>query len=145
MTADDTRRALMNSIATIAGRRWESPEKNNRAAELARKVPEAVNRQDQAEIEKLVKEMQQFVSPTFTLFARLERLAKEQATKEWPKREDGVVWKSYIERAALVVSRRDGDEVILLAQRIVGFLRQRNGHVLASNIEEAVKMAGRKS
>src|SRR3989344_4391411 len=136
MNPEDTRRALMNSISSVARRNWESPEKNNKAAELSRRVQDAMARQDQGELSELALEMRHFMAPTFTLFERVSRLTREQANKKWSKSEDETSWRKLVERARIVVTRRDSEELVQVAERLVAFLRQRNGHVLAQSLEE---------
>ena len=145
MNQEDTRRALMNSISSVARRNWESPEKNNKAAELSRRVQDAMARQDQGELSELALEMRHFMAPTFTLFERVSRLTREQANKKWSKSEDETSWRKLVERARIVVTRRDSEELVQVAERLVAFLRQRNGHVLAQSLEEAMRMTKRAS
>ncbi len=141
MTSADTRRALLNSLSSIDHRNWDSPEKNNRVANLVQRIKTAINSGDQNEIAKLVEEMQHFISPHFTLFERMGKLVREQANKSWAKTEDRSAWKNLIDRTRIVVARHDKDEIGILARQVVLFLQARNGHNISRPIEEAMKLA----
>lgn len=144
MDSQDTERALLNSLSSIDHRNWESLEKNNKGAELVKRIREASIKKDAAELTKLVVEMKQFMSSDFTLFERMKRITRDEAGRSWSKPQDTEVWKNYMQRAVLVVERRDKDELLELAQKIAAFLRRRNGHILAKSIEEALKLAARR-
>lgn len=49
-----------------------------------------------------------------------------------------------MDRTAVVVKRRDSAELTDIARRIIAFLRQRNEHVLAQGLEEALNMSRRR-
>ncbi len=140
MNRDDTARTLLNSLSALTSRDWGSPEKNNGAVELTRRIREVVTLRDDIAMGRLVEEVKYFTPPTFTLFERMKRLVEHESEKKWGKPVDDATWGKFIERAKIVIDRRDGAEIIEIAQRIIVFLRQRNGHVLAGKLEDAVKL-----
>ena len=138
MNREDTVRTLLNAISIFTNRDWGSSEKNNAATELTRHIQKAVNLRDEIEMEKLVKEIQHFMSATFLLFRRMERLVEWHGQKEWRTPEDTKIWRNLVERTSTIVRRRDGTELVEIAPRIIAFLRKRNEHVLAQNLEDAL-------
>jgi hypothetical protein len=140
MKRDDTIQILLNSISIFTNRDWGYPEKNNRAAELAHSIQKAVNLCNDVEMEKLVVEIQSFMSPSFVLFKRMESLIKRQEQRAWRTAQDNATWSGLIERASIIIQRRDNAELVEIAPRIITFLRRRNEHVLAQSLEEATNI-----
>lgn len=141
MGPTDSAQTLLNLIPMFTSRDWGSPEKNSRAVELARSIREAVHLRDDAKVAKLVQEVQFFMAPTFVFFKRLERLAGQEY--KWRTTQDDTTWSGMMDRTRTIVERNDKVEVVEIAPRIIAFLRKRNGHVLAQNIQEALDMCRR--
>lgn len=139
MKHEDTTRTLLNSILIFKSRDWGSPEKNNEATELTRRIQRAVTMRDDTEMEKLVTEIQYFMSATFVLFKRMERLVKRHGQRVWQTPQENEIWSGLIERTSVIIKRKDSAELVEIAPRIVAFLRRRNEHVLAQNLEDALK------
>lgn len=131
---------LLNSLSLLDHRRWESLEKNNKAAELSQQIRTAINTGNTAELEKLTAEVKYFMSPTFTLFERVKRLTQVETDRSWTKESDTVAWKALLSRATTVIHRNDTEELKQITERIIAFLKSRNGHVLAQNLEDALKI-----
>lgn len=140
MKHEDTIRTLLNSIPIFTSRDWGYPEKNNKAAELAHSIKRAVNLRNDAEMKKLVAEIEYFMSPTFVLFKRMERLIERQGQRTWHTVQDNATWSGLIERTLIIIQRRDNAELVEIASRIITFLRRRNEHVLAQSLEEAANI-----
>ena len=140
MKREDTVRTLLNSIPIFTNRNWGYPEKNNRATELAHSIKKAVNLRNDAEMEKLVVEINHFMSPTFVLFERMKRLTERQGQRTWRTMQDNATWGDLMDRTLVIIRRRDNAELTEIALRIIRFLRRRNEHVLAQNLEEAANI-----
>lgn len=141
MKREETLQALLNSIPMLTNRDWGSPEKNNRATELAQFIRSAINQSSNAEMERLVLEIKYFMSPTFVLSERMKRLIERHGQRAWRTPQDNTTWSGLMERTSIIVGRRDEKELLEIVQRVIAFLRQRNEHVLAQNIEGAVNMS----
>lgn len=139
MKREDTVRTLLNTISIFANRDWGSSEKNNAVAGLARRIRQAVTLRDETEMEKLFREIQYFMSATFVLFKRMERLVERHGQKMWHTPQDNSTWSGLIQRTSIIIRRRDGAELVEIAPRIIRFLRLRNEHVLAQSLEDALK------
>jgi hypothetical protein len=141
MKREDTVRTLLNSVPIFTNRDWGSSEKNNEAIELTRRIQKAVTLRDEIEMDKLVAEIQHFMSETFVLFKRMERLVKRQGQRAWRTPQDNETWSRLIERTSIIIKRKDSVELIEITPRIIKFLRLRNEHVLAQSLEDASKMS----
>ncbi|MES2315124.1 MAG: hypothetical protein V4486_00085 [Patescibacteria group bacterium] len=138
MGREDTVRTLLNSIPIFTSRDWGSVERNGRAVELAKSIRAAVDQRDDAKMKELAKEIDYFMSPSFVLFKRMERLIERQGQRVWRAEQDNAAWQSLIRRTSIVTRRRDTAELAEIAPRIIAFLKQRNEHVLAGSLEEAL-------
>ena len=141
MKREDTVRTLLNTISIFTNRDWGSSEKNNEATELTRRIQKAVTMRDDTEMEKLVAEIQYFMSATFVLFKRMEGLVKRHGQRVWQTPQDNGTWGGLIERTSVIIKRKDSAELVEIAPRIIAFLRRRNEHVLAQSLEDALKIA----
>jgi hypothetical protein len=139
MKREDTTRTLLNTISIFTNRDWGSSEKNSEATELTRRIERAVTMRDDTEMEKLVAEIQYFMSATFVLFKRMERLVKRHGQKVWQTSQDNETWGGLIERTSVIIKRKDSAELVEIAPRIIAFLRRRNEHVIAQSLEDALK------
>ncbi len=141
MSLTDSAQALLNSVPMFISRDWGSSEKNSRAMELARSIREAVHLRDETKVAALVQEVRYFMAPTFVLFRRLDRLAKQE--HRWRTQQDDTTWSGMMSRTRTIVERNDDSEVVEIAPKIIAFLRKRNGHVLAQSMQEALDMCKR--
>src|SRR3989338_3843286 len=141
MTRTDTARTLLTSVSIFTSRDWGSSEKNNAAIELARRIEMAVTLRDEAEMQKLVSEIKFFMSVTFLLFRRMELLVQRHSRRTWLTPGDTKTWNAIMERTSTIIKRKDGEELVEIAPRIIKFLGQRNGHVFAQGLEVSLKIA----
>ena len=144
MTKNDGSRSLLNSLPIFKNRDWGSPEKNSAAAELARRIENMANQGNQAEMQKLVAEVEHFMSPAFVLFKRTATLTERHRSRTWRTTTDNVAWKVLMDRTSTILQHKDTKELTEITPNIVAFLRRRNEHVLAQGLEDALKTCTRR-
>ena len=146
MTREDIVKVLLGALPMFSNHDWESSEKNNRASELSRRISRAVTVRDEEEMEVLTGEVRNFFSPAFLLFERINRLVKDHASDPWSSQQAAWEWSGLVNRARVVLERRDEEELLQIVPRLVSFLQRQNKHSLAKGVIEALaekKRAGR--
>lgn len=141
MDTKEIRRALLNSLPYLDHRNWESPEKNNLATGISKRIRVAVETKDTAELERLIVEIKHFTAPSFTLHERIRGLTLKEIGRKWATEADSATWNTLIARATIIIRRNDTEELKQIAERLITFLRARNGHILARSLEDALNIA----
>ena len=144
MTKNEGAHALLNSLPIFKNRDWGSAEKNSAAVELARRIEKVAIQGSQAEMQKLIAEVEHFMSPAFVLFKRTRSLTERHGSRTWRTTSDNATWKVLMDRASTILQHKDAKELTEITPNIIAFLQRRNEHVLAQGLEDALKTCTRR-
>ena len=138
MTRTETGTVLLRLIDEYRDRDWGSPERNNLWPDLSRRIRLALHTKNESELAAVERELHWFMTPVFVLAQRMTRIIERRKDKVWKSPVDQETWKNFVARSNAAISRKDQREIRDLGRKMTEFLRRRNEHVLAEQLEHAL-------